>query len=98
MVVDFTFGLRDISEENNDLQIAEVSANQFMISFESENTQDPLDIYVISSSGQIVAYNKVYYNGSGYQYDLNMNYAAKGSYLIRLGDDSFFKSKKIIVK
>ncbi|WP_417884818.1 GEVED domain-containing protein [Zunongwangia sp.] len=65
-----------------------------------ETTFDkPLRITVHNVLGQLMLENKISNtNGTGYVYDLDMSYAAKGVYLVRVGTRKVGKVKRFIVK
>ena len=96
--IQVVYGINDQSLEANDIVISTLANNQYVIEFDATSTTDALMLYVINSAGQTVAYNRVYANGTKYRYELDMSYAAKGNYLIKLGNDNFFKTQKIIVR
>jgi len=72
--------------------------NHFLVMLKSPNYNKDMKIKVYTTGGkEIVNHNLKNRNGS-YTYDLNLQYVAKGIYLVRIGNNEVGKIKKIIVK
>jgi PKD repeat protein len=84
--------------ETNEMIISYTGNNNFMVSFDTKNTKEPLTISVFDLMGHTIIYNKVEGINGKYEYDFDMSYATPGVYLVRLGNNSFMKSKRIVVK
>ena len=48
--------------------------------------------------GQRLLNHRLFNDGSGYAYDLNMSYAAKGIYIVKVGTGDAGKVKRIVVQ
>lgn len=59
---------------------------------------EPLRLTVHDISGQLLLENLILNEGDGYIYDLDMSYAARGVYLVRVGTRKVGKVKRFIVK
>lgn len=72
--------------------------NQFTIRFSSNTTNEPMLFTVHNIMGQRVVHNWVEPNDGDYSYELDMSYAAKGAYLLRLGNKQGGKVTRIVVR
>jgi hypothetical protein len=100
---DYTVDVGDVSIGENPLSASELivqtlGGNFFNINLSLEGNTDPIIIKVYNVVGQQVVENKVYSTDGNYSYQLDMSYAAKGSYLIRMGTNEAGKVKKIVVE
>ena len=86
------------SLQNAELQVTYLPNNTFDISLLNSDEINPLVITVYNIHGQRLVYDKIINKNSKYSYELDLSYASKGVYLIRLGNSQFGKVKKIIVK
>jgi len=85
--------------EDADLLVISEGNNHFKIQFPTKTITEQLTFSVTNMLGQTLAsYNLDNETGKGYEYDLDMSYAASGVYLIRLGNNEMSKVKRIIVK
>ena len=84
--------------EDNQITLQTLENNHFLVTLNSPNYSKMVTLTVYTIGGkQIVYYNLLNRNGK-YTYDLNMQYVAKGVYLLRIGNDEAGRIKKIIVK
>lgn len=91
-------GIADNFIEDNEMLIIDKGNDHFSVELPTTTITDRLTINVTNILGQILASYKLENNGSGYQYDLDMSYAASGVYIVTLGNDNMKKSKRLIVK
>ena len=71
--------------------------NQFRMSFEAKEINQPLNFSITNMQGQMVIFNRVENTNGSYEFDFDMSYAPKGLYLLKLGRQSFGKIKKFMV-
>jgi len=84
--------------EGNDIILQTLENNHFLVTLNSPVYHENLTLEVYTIGGkQIVYYNLINRQGK-YTYDLNMQYVAKGVYLLKIGNNEVGKIKKIIVK
>jgi len=76
-----------VSEENK----------QFRVIMETDY-EETLRITVHNVLGQKMLENQLENNGTGYVYELDMSYAARGVYLVRVGTREVGKVQRFIVK
>lgn len=81
-----------------ELIVKSLSNNQFEITLEKSQEVNPLIFTVYNTNGQRLIYDKIKNQNGNYSYILDMSYAPKGVYLIRIGNFQFGKVKKIIVE
>jgi len=72
--------------------------NNFDVILKTTKYSGALNLSVYNTLGQRLLYKKLENNGDGYNYKLDMSYAAKGMYLVRLGNKDNGRVKRIIVK
>lgn len=97
-IIDSTIDIEDFIL--NDAQLVVLSDKdhkQFKVIVET-NFGEPLRITVHNILGQKMLENEVINKGAGYVYDLDMSYAARGVYLVRVGTRKVGKVKRFIVK
>lgn len=89
----------DNSIANEELIITTLPNKQFNISMNT-SFDGVMSVEVINTLGQTVAFNNLQKEGDGYNYNLDMSYAASGVYIVRMGDQAagVFQTGKIIVK
>lgn len=80
------------------LEIIEPEKNHFTITLRTTERTDDLKFAIYNLAGQTLASNWISNTSGKYTYDLDMSYAASGIYVVRLGDESGFATKKIAVK
>ena len=88
-------------EENNlegAFNISTNGSNQFEITLSATSLSKDLDLYVYDALGQNLLWSTLRNENGTYRYDLNMSYASSGVYIVRLGDNAAFATKRIIVK
>jgi len=104
-VQDYTVEIDDILSVNNptieeaNLVVASLPNNQFKVSLNT-SFDGIAYIQVVNTLGQVVVFNNLERKGNGYEYDLDMSYAASGVYIIQMGDQrsNTYQTAKIIVK
>jgi len=89
--------INDIPLSKEEMLIKTSGNNQFEISLRSTEVTEDLKINVHNVLGQKLAENWVKNINGRYIYDLDMSYAEKGAYIIRLGNSQYGKVSKIIV-
>lgn len=95
---DLQLGVNDNFAEDTDLLILSQANNQFKIQLPTQQITERLTLTVTNMLGQQLLSYRMDNNGSGYEYDLNMSYAAAGVYIVTLGNQNMKKSKRLIVK
>jgi hypothetical protein len=91
-------GVEDLIFQGNNLVISTLSENQYNVSLLAPGAEKFLIIRVFDVTGRCVVENKVYSQDGKYSYPLDMSYAAKGQYLIRMGTYDQGKIGKIVVR
>ncbi len=91
-------GIGENMFDENGLTVLTLENNNFDISLKTVNYSDALNLTVHNILGQILLFKKLDNDGNGYNYKLEMSYAAKGVYLIRVGNKKDGRVKRIIVK
>jgi subtilisin-like proprotein convertase family protein len=81
-----------------ELQVINRGDNQFNISLNTTEFNERLDLNVYNMLGQRLLNHRLFNDGSGYDYDLNMSYAAKGIYIVKVGTGDAGKVKRIVVQ
>ena len=84
--------------EETDLVVVSKGKNQFNVTLNTTEFNQRLDLNVYNLLGQRMLNHRLFNTGSGYYYDLDMSYAAKGVYLVKVGTGDVGKVKRIIVK
>ena len=84
--------------EGNQIVIKTLDNNHFFVSLNSPNYRKAVTLTVYTMGGKQIVYHNLKNQYGQYTYDLNMQYVAKGVYLLRIGNDEAGKIKKIIVK
>lgn len=97
VVVESGLEIDDLILNDAELIISSRNDDLFHISLETIFSE-PLRITVHDMLGQKLVENKVEKTVSGYDYELDMSYAASGVYLVRLGTRKVGKVKRIIVR
>ena len=88
-------------EENNldgDFNISNNGNNQFHITLSATRLTKDLNLYVYDMLGQNLLWNKLSNKNGIFSYRLNMSYAPSGIYIVRIGDNATYATKRIIVK
>ena len=80
------------------INIQTIANNHFIVSMENAQTQDDFILTVYTIGGKQIVYHNLKNINGKYTYDLDMNYVAKGVYLLRIGNDKTGRVAKIIVK
>ncbi|MEO2128500.1 MAG: T9SS type A sorting domain-containing protein, partial [Christiangramia sp.] len=96
-VTDSTLDIEDFILNEASLVVLTEGESQYRVVMETSFDQ-PLRITVHNILGQKMLENKLENNGDGYVYDLDMSYAARGVYLVRVGTRKVGKVKRFIVK
>lgn len=91
-------GINDIPLSKAEMLIKTNSNNQFEISLSSSEVTEDLKINIHNVMGQKLVENWVKNVNGKYTYNLDMSFAEKGAYIIRLGNSQYGKVSKIIVK
>ncbi|WP_405251296.1 proprotein convertase P-domain-containing protein [Dokdonia sp. Asnod3-C12] len=81
-----------------DLNVINRGNNQFDISLNTTEINDRLDLNVYNMLGQRLLNHRLFNGGNGYQFDLDMSYAAKGVYIVKVGTGDVGKVQRIIVQ
>ncbi len=96
-ITDSTLNIDDFFLNEADMVIISEDQKEFRVIMETSFDQ-PLRITVHNVHGQKIVENQVENIGDGYVYDLDMSYAARGVYLVRLGTRKVGKVQRIIVR
>ncbi len=81
-----------------DLNVINRGNNQFDISLNTSEFNERLDLNVYNMLGQRLLNNRLFNEGNGYQFDLDMSYAARGIYIVKVGTGDAGKVQRIIVQ
>ncbi len=92
-----TISVDEVFGEDAELNIIETADNMFQVSMDTD-FNGLMKIKVVDPLGKTVVSNRVTDGGGVYTYDLDMTYAAKGVYLVRMGDHRLGRVKRILVK
>ena len=83
---------------NAELVIVSKPNDQFDIILNTDNTED-LTFNLFNMLGQQLVYDVVSRDSSGqFKYDLDMSYAATGTYIVKIGRGTSYQTGKIIVR
>ncbi len=89
--------INDLELSNANLVVTSSDNKNFVISMTTTFDKVlPLSVYDIS--GKQLVFNNLMKVGNKYRYELDMNYVASGTYLVKLGSGDLEKSAKFIVK
>ena len=91
-----SLGVEDIIQNESDFSVISLGDNIFDVNLTS-SYQGKIDLTVYNVLGQRMVFHRFENTGS-YNYNLDLSYVAKGVYLVRIGNASFGKVKKIIVE
>ena len=72
--------------------------NQFEVSLTNTNSYEDLNLDIYNMGGQRLLWKTLKNTSGFYSHTLDMSYASKGIYLIRLGHDKSSTVKKIVVE
>ena len=81
-----------------DLLVVNQGDNQFNISLNTNEFTERLDLDVYNMLGQRLLNHRLFNEGNGYEYDLDMSYAAKGIYIVKVGTGDTGKVRRIVVQ
>ncbi len=96
-ITDSTLSIDDFLSEDAKLLIVSEDYKHFQVVLET-SLDAPLRITVHDILGQKLLDNQIESDGEAYVYPLDMSYAARGVYLVRVGTRKAGKVKRIIVK
>ncbi|MCG9970684.1 T9SS type A sorting domain-containing protein [Christiangramia crocea] len=96
-VTDSTIDIEDFILNEADLKVVTAGGNQYRVIMET-SFDEPLRITVHNILGQKMLENQLFNDGDGYVYELDMSYAARGVYLVRVGTRKVGKVMRFIVK
>ncbi len=91
----------DLSEQslkNADMVVANMGGNMFRVSMDSNQNTGTLVINLHNILGQKLVENRVDQMNGTYNYQLDMSYAQPGIYIVRLGNATYGKVKRIVVE
>ncbi|HEY9115539.1 MAG TPA: GEVED domain-containing protein [Bacteroidales bacterium] len=91
-------GVESIPFNNSDLMVKTLGNNIFEISMASTEVKETLIINLHNVFGQKLVENRVENINGKYTYRLDLSYAEKGAYIVRLGTSQYGKVKKIVVQ
>ncbi len=91
-------GVNEIPLKNSELIIKTLANNQFEISLDASIMKETLIINLHDVMGRNLVQNRVENINGKYVYNLDMSYAKPGAYIVRLGNHSYGKVKRIVVK
>jgi hypothetical protein len=95
-ITDSTLDIEDFILNEAELVVVSEENKQFRVIMETDY-EETLRITVHNILGQKMLENQVENNGTGYVYELDMSYAARGVYLVRVGTREVGKVKRFIV-
>ncbi len=84
--------------EGNQITLQTIDNNHFLVTLKSPKYRKDVNIKVYTMGGKEIVNHNLKNRQGEYTYDLNLQYVAKGIYLLRIGNDEAGKIKKIIVK
>jgi len=96
-ITDSNLDIEDFILNEAELVVVSEENKQFRIIMETDY-EETLRITVHNILGQKMLENQVENNGTGYVYELDMSYAARGVYLVRVGTRDVGKVQRFIVK
>ncbi|PRX52566.1 GEVED domain-containing protein [Salegentibacter salegens] len=96
-ITDSTLNIEDFILNEAELVVVSEEDKQFRVIMETDY-EETLRITIHNVLGQKMLENQVENNGTGYVYELDMSYAARGVYLVRMGTRDVGKVKRFIVK
>ena len=97
-VTNTTLGVEENIVTDSDLIVVNKGGNMFDISLPTTATTERLTLTVTNVLGQTLLSYGLDNDGTGYNYELNMSYAASGVYIVRIGNSTSGVSKKLIVE
>ncbi len=83
---------------DGELKILNMGNNQFEISLGNTSSFEDLDLNVYNMVGQTLLWKTLKNTSGFYSHTIDMSYASKGIYLIRVGDHKKSTVKKIVVQ
>ena len=86
------------NELDGDFKILNNGNNQFEVSLANTNSFEDLNLDVYNMVGQRLLWKTVKNTSGFYSHILDMSYASKGIYLVRLGDNRSSSIKRIVVE
>ena len=96
-VTDSTIDIEDFILNEAELAVVTVGNGQYRVIMET-SFDEPLRITVHNVLGQKMLENQLFNDADGYVYELDMSYAARGVYLVRVGTRKVGKVVRFIVK
>ncbi len=94
-----SLSIDDYLVNNDDFNIIYKGGNQFLVKLNTNSINERLDLTVKNVLGQTVLWQTLENEtGQGYEYKLNMSYAASGIYFVRVGNNRAGNVKRIIVE
>ena len=98
VVIDSALSIDDFEKETTELNIISKPNNQFEIVLSTPYAED-LTFNLYNMLGQQLVYGVISKDNQGkYVYNLDMSYASSGTYIVKVGRGTSFKTGKIIVK
>ena len=85
-------------ELEGEFKILNKGNNQFEVSLTNTNSYEDLNLDIFNMGGQRLLWKTLKNTSGFYSHTLDMSYASKGIYLIRLGHDKSSTVKKIVVE
>jgi subtilisin-like proprotein convertase family protein len=86
------------NELDGEFKILNKGNNQFEVSLANTNSFEDLNLDVYNMVGQRLLWKTVKNTSGFYSHTLDMSYASKGIYLVRLGDNKSSSIKRIVVE
>lgn len=86
------------NELDGELKIFNKGNNQFEVSLANTTSFEDLDLNVYNMVGQTLLWKTLKNTSGFYSYTLDMSYASKGIYLVRLGDQKSSTIRRIVVE
>lgn len=95
-IIDSTLDIDNFNVENGKLEVLTLGNNQFKFNLHT-TYNDILSFRVYDVLGRTIVFNNIKKEGDKYTYDLDLSYASKGTYFVKIGGKKNYKEYKIIV-
>jgi hypothetical protein len=97
-VMNTSLGTEDNIAADAELLLLNRGKNKYEVKLNTTAVSETLTLTVTNMLGQTLLSRNLESNGQGYVYDLDMSYAAAGTYIVRLGNRTSGNSKRLIVE
>jgi hypothetical protein len=97
-IVDPTASVENELFNNNEFVIMSKPNNHFNVVAKTNQFTDRINLTVTNILGQTLLSRNLDYNNGGYEYEIDLSYAASGVYIVNLNYNNSSSTKKIIKK